>query len=51
MESIWVDLTRDEQSFAVPDWHVWELRATERRISEGEAFFEDWSEMKRRLRD
>jgi hypothetical protein len=51
MEAIWADLTRDEQAMDVPDWHSQALEATEQRLARGESFFEDWTDVKRRLRD
>ena len=49
MEQIWADLSKESGSFTPPDWHLDELEKTEQRIAEGKEYFEDWSEVKRKL--
>lgn len=51
MESLWSDLSQGVEAFEVPDWHLKALDETEKRIEEGKEQFEDWAEVKRKLRD
>lgn len=51
MEQIWADLSSDSDSLEMPEWHASELEATAERLQQGEERFEDWSEVKRKLRD
>lgn len=51
MEKIWSDLSEDAKEFEIPEWHERELEQTEQRLAEGKERFEDWAEVKRRLRD
>ena len=41
MEELWVDLTKDDDKFDSPAWHLRELRATEARIAAGKEEFID----------
>jgi len=51
MEDLWVDLTKDQNSYPSPDWHedVLKLRAT--RVKEGKESYKDWESAKKELRD
>lgn len=51
MERIWSELSSDVDGFEAPEWHKRELEQTEQRLAEGKERFEDWAEVKRRLRD
>ena len=51
MEKLWSDLSEGTDAFEVPDWHLQVLQQTEERIEEGKEQFEDWDEVKRKLRD
>lgn len=50
MEELWVDLTKNEATFASPAWHLRELEATEARIVAGKEKFIDWEMAKASLR-
>jgi len=51
MEQIWADLSKDENSIEVPEWHLSELESTEERISEGKEDFLDWKAAKQVIRN
>lgn len=51
MEKIWADLTKDEDSIEIPDWHIRELKETEKRIKEGKEYFLDWESAKEAIRN
>ena len=50
MESIWADLSRDEQHVQSPAWHDQVLREREAAVREGRETPADWEAAKRRLR-
>ncbi len=50
MESLWIDLSQDEDGVDSPGWHEAVLGETERRRESGEEQVFDWDEAKRRLR-
>ena len=50
METIWADLSQDENEFESPAWHGTVLRETEKAVKAGKAHFADWEEAKKRLR-
>ena len=50
MESLWVDLSRDQNAFESPAWHGEALKHTESLIREGKAEFLDWEAAKDDLR-
>lgn len=50
MEVLWSDLSRDPEGFEAPQWHLDELKESERLIAEGKEHFLDWSEAKAMLR-
>lgn len=51
LEEIWDDLSRNSGNVPAPEWHDDVLKARGKKIEEGAATFEDWSEAKRRLLD
>ena len=51
MEAIWVDLTRNADSFESPAWHADVLRERGQRVAEGQENYIDWDEAKRQLRE
>jgi hypothetical protein len=51
LETLWVDLSRDEASVTSPAWHETALNEANRLQAEGKASFSDWSEAKARLRE
>ncbi len=51
MEAIWEDLSREEQSLEVPQWHKELLEERERLLAEGKARFLDWEEAKRQINE
>jgi hypothetical protein len=50
MERIWADLSQDEDQVEIPNWHHAELEKAEKGVAEGTEKFEDWDEVKKRLR-
>ena len=50
MEELWADLTKDEDRFETPEWHLDALRATEARVAAGMEEFIDWEVAKKSLR-
>ncbi len=51
METIWSDLTRQEEGFPSPTWHEDVLKAREAAIRTGREGFMDWDKAKKQLRD
>ena len=51
MEQLWVDLSQQAERFEIPDWHATQLEETEQRLKNGDEQFEDWTEVKQKLRD
>ena len=51
MEKIWADLTKDEDSIEIHDWHIRALEETEKRIEEGKEHFLDWESAKEAIRN
>ena len=51
MEKIWADLTKNEDSIEIPDWHIQALEETENRIKEGKEHFLDWESAKEAIRN
>ena len=51
MEKIWADLTKEEDSIEIPDWHIQALEETEKRIKEGKEHFLDWESAKEAIRN
>ncbi|MFT5837114.1 MAG: hypothetical protein ACI9ZV_000618 [Candidatus Azotimanducaceae bacterium] len=50
MEQIWADLSKEEASISIPDWHLKELEETEKSIQEGKEHFQDWETAKETIR-
>lgn len=50
MEQLWDDLSRHPENVPSPDWHGDVLDQRRRAIAEGRTSFEDWDEVKQRLR-
>lgn len=50
MEMIWDDLSKDPESIPSPEWHADVLKDRELRINEGKSSFNDFSQVKERIR-
>ena len=50
METLWIDLSKDETSIESPSWHGDVLRETEERVSSGLESPVDWTVAKQELR-
>jgi hypothetical protein len=50
METLWRDLTRDEERFESPVWHGEVLRERAARVKQGKESFMDWETAKKQLR-
>jgi hypothetical protein len=50
MEELWTDLSKDEDRFDSPHWHLRELRTTEARVVAGKEELIDWEAAKKSLR-
>lgn len=50
METIWADLSREDDAVESPAWHQAELKETEERYAAGAEEVVDWSEAKKELR-
>ena len=51
METLWTDLSRNEQEIESPAWHEQVLREREERVRSGQESFIDWETAKQQLRD
>jgi hypothetical protein len=51
METLWSDLTRDEEQFESPAWHGEVLRERAARVKQGKESFMDWEMAKKQLRN
>jgi hypothetical protein len=51
MEQIWADLLKEEESIEIPEWHLKELKQTEKGIQEGKEHFQDWDVAKQAIRE
>jgi len=51
METLWSDLTRNEEQFESPDWHGEVLRERAARVKQGKESFVDWETAKKQLRN
>lgn len=49
MEALWVDLSRDADSFESPTWHAKALAEAEALVKSGKARFLDWDAAKKQL--
>jgi hypothetical protein len=50
METLWSDLTRDEERFESPAWHGEVLRERAARVKQSKESFMDWETAKRQIR-
>lgn len=50
METLWNDLSGDEQTLESPAWHELALKETETRVKEGLEPVMDWDRAKEQLR-
>lgn len=50
METIWEDLSNEEELVESPDWHKKVLQETERRFKSGHEKSVDWQDAKKELR-
>ena len=51
METIWEDLSREDEEVESPDWHQKALQETERRFNSGQEKIVDWQVAKKELRE
>ena len=51
MESLWADLSRNEQELESPAWHEQVLKERDERVRSGAETFVDWETAKRQLRE
>ena len=51
METIWEDLSREDEKVESPIWHQEALQETERRLKLGEEKVTDWHSVKKELRE
>ena len=51
METIWEDLSREDEEVESPDWHQKALQETERRLNSGQEKIVDWQVAKKELRE
>ena len=51
METIWEDLSREDEEVEFPDWHQKALQETERRLNSGQEKIVDWQVAKKELRE
>lgn len=50
METLWVELSRDEAELESPAWHADALRETAERVASGREKILDWEQAKAKLR-
>jgi hypothetical protein len=50
METLWLELSRDEAEVESPAWHAEALRETSERVARGEEEVLDWEQAKAQLR-
>jgi hypothetical protein len=51
MEAIWDDISREETTLEVPQWHKELLDERERLVENGQAQFIDWEEAKKQIKE
>ncbi len=51
METLWADLSRNDQNILSPPWHEQILKERDQRVESGREQFQDWEDAKRELRD
>ena len=49
METLWDEISRDEQNLEVPQWHKEMLDERERLLTDGKGHFLDWEDAKRQI--
>lgn len=50
MESLWAELSREEEQLESPAWHAAELAETERRLAAGQEQVLEWEQARAALR-
>ena len=50
IEQLWDELSRSPEQIESPAWHADALQEAEQAVADGEARFEDWKQVKDRLR-
>lgn len=50
MEELWMDLTRNADSYGSPAWHGDVLSERDKRVAEGRESYMKWEDAKRELR-
>jgi hypothetical protein len=50
METLWADLTQDENEFESPAWHKTVLEDREKAFEAGQLTISDWEQAKERIR-
>jgi hypothetical protein len=50
IEQLWDELSRSPEEVKSPTWHADALQEAEHAVENGEAAFEDWNQVKDRLR-
>lgn len=51
METIWDNLSQEDEELQSPDWHKEKLNQREKSISEGNSEFLDWDEAKENIKN
>ena len=51
METLWDDLSTNEDEYDSPSWHADALKESELLLKTGKASFEDWKIVKKKLRE
>jgi hypothetical protein len=51
METLWADLSRNDQNIQSPPWHEQILKERDQRVESGQEQFQNWEDAKRELRD
>ncbi len=50
METLWADLTRDEEKLESPAWHKAILEDREKALRAGKVTISDWEQAKKRIK-
>jgi hypothetical protein len=50
IEQLWDELSRSPEQIESPAWHADALREADHAVTDGKAGFEDWNQVKDRLR-
>ncbi|HRI46983.1 MAG TPA: addiction module protein [Ignavibacteriaceae bacterium] len=51
MEDLWVDLTKQDNTYTSPEWHNEVLILRAKRVQEGEENYKEWEVAKKELRN